>query len=265
MIKKINETPVFVSFVGAGPGDPELITVKGARLIQEADVVVYAGSLVNPKLLELCSEDAELIDSAAMDLDTITELIVDAARSKRKVIRLQTGDPTFYSALEEQTGVLEANDISYEVIPGVSSAFASAAAIKKGLTMPEVTQTVILTRLSGRTPVPKAEGLAKLAAHKATLCIFLSISMIEKVVEELTGPYPSTTPAAVVYRATWPDELIIRSTLGELAEEVTKAGITKHAMILVGPTLGEADINAAKSKLYDSGFSHGYREGKRAK
>ncbi|MEE9542356.1 MAG: precorrin-4 C(11)-methyltransferase, partial [Thermodesulfobacteriota bacterium] len=235
-------------------------TVKGARLIQEADLVLYAGSLVNPELLNLCSKDARLVDSAGLDLKAIIELIIDAARSNKKVVRLQTGDPTFYSALQEQTSVLEANNISYEVIPGVSSAFASAAALKKGLTMPEVTQTIILTRLSGRTPVPVDERLAALAAHKATLCIFLSISMIEEVVSELTGPYPSTTPAAVVYRATWPDELIIRTTLEGLTKEVKKKGITKHAMILVGPTLGDSDIDAAKSKLYDSGFSHGFRE-----
>ena len=262
MTKMREENPARVSFVGAGPGDPELITVKGRRLIQEADVVLYAGSLVSPELLKLCSKDAKLVDSAGLDLDAIVELIIDSARLNKRVVRLQTGDPTFYSALEEQTSVLDASGISYEVVPGVSSAFASAAAIKKGLTMPEVTQTIILTRLSGRTPVPEDEGLAALATHKATLCIFLSISMIEKVVEELTGPYPSTTPAAVVYRATWPDELIIRSTLGELTKEVKEKGITKHAMILVGPTLGEADIDAAKSKLYDSKFEHGFRKAK---
>jgi precorrin-4/cobalt-precorrin-4 C11-methyltransferase len=265
MTKKNDDNSINVSFVGAGPGDPELITVKGARLIKDADVVLFAGSLVNPKLLELSSDTSELIDSAGLDLEAITKIMIDAAHSNKKVVRLQTGDPTFYSALEEQTSVLEANNISFEVIPGVSSAFASAAAIKKGLTMPEVTQTIILTRLSGRTPVPEAEGLRALAAHRATLCIFLSISMIEEVVSELTTSYPAKTPAAVVYRATWPDELIIRTTLERLSKEVMEKGITKHAMILVGPTLGDSDIEAAKSKLYDSAFEHGCREAKPAK
>ncbi|MBE9531402.1 MAG: cobalt-precorrin-4/precorrin-4 C(11)-methyltransferase, partial [Proteobacteria bacterium] len=167
-----------------------------------------------------------------------------------------------YSAIHEQTEILEENSVDYEVVPGVSSAFASAAALKKGLTLPGVTQTVILTRLSGRTPVPEAEGLRSLALHGATLCIFLSVSMIDKVVKELTGPYPKETPAAVVYRASWPDELVILSTLENIESEVKKAGVTKHAMIIVSHTLSDSDIDRAKSKLYDREFTHGYRAGK---
>ena len=151
-------TKSIVSFLGAGPGDPELITVKARRLLQEADLVLYAGSLVNPDLLDLCKSGAKLIDSAGLDLEAITKLMVDAAASGSKVARLQTGDPSFYSAIHEQTAILDKNEIPYEVIPGVSSAFASAAALKKGLTLPGVTQTIILTRLSGKTPVPEAEG-----------------------------------------------------------------------------------------------------------
>lgn len=254
-----------VSFLGAGPGDPELITIKARRLLDEADLVIYAGSLVNPKLLSSCKAGAKLVDSAGMDLEAITELMVKSARAGENVVRLQTGDPSFYSALHEQSAVLDDEEIPFEVVPGVSSAFASAATLKKGLTMPGVTQTIILTRLSGKTPVPEAEGLSSLAVHGATLCIFLSISMIDEVVKELTGPYPPDTPAAVVYRASWPDELIIRSTLKEIADEVRSAGINKHAMIIVSPTLGDSDIKAAKSKLYDSGFSHGFRTAKRTK
>lgn len=255
-------TKSIVSFLGAGPGDPELITVKARRLLDDADLVLYAGSLVNPDLLKSCKDGATLVDSAGMDLEAITRLMVDSAKSGSKVVRLQTGDPSFYSAIHEQSAVLEENAIDFEVIPGVSSAFASAAALKKSLTLPGVTQTIILTRLSGRTPVPEAEGLRSLAQHGATLCIFLSVSMIDKVISELIGPYPKDTPAAVVYRASWPDELVIRSTLEKLEEEVKRAGINKHAMIIVSKTLGDNEINAAKSKLYDSSFSHGYRAGK---
>jgi precorrin-4/cobalt-precorrin-4 C11-methyltransferase len=258
-------TKSIVSFLGAGPGDPELITVKARRLLDDADLVLYAGSLVNPELLKTCKEGANLVDSAHMDLETITKLMIEGVRDGKLVVRLQTGDPSFYSAIHEQTAVLVENSIAFEVIPGVSSAFASAAALKKGLTLPGVTQTIILTRLSGRTPVPEAEGLRSLAMHGATLCIFLSVSMIDKVVAELTGPYPAKTPAAVVYRASWPDELIIRSTLEKIEQEVKRAGTTKHAMIVVSHTLADSDINAAKSKLYDSEFSHGYRAGKSKK
>lgn len=255
-------TKSIVSFLGAGPGDPELITIKARRLLDEADLVLYAGSLVNPDLLKSCKDGAALVDSAEMDLEAITKLMVENARSGRKVVRLQTGDPSFYSAIHEQSAVLEENAIAFEVVPGVSSAFASAAALKKGLTLPGITQTIILTRLSGRTPVPEAEGLKSLALHGATLCIFLSVSMIDEVVEKLIGPYPPSTPAAVVYRASWPDELIVRSTLDKIEEDVKRAGITRHAMIIVSHTLADGDINAAKSKLYDSSFSHGYRAGK---
>ena len=255
-------TKSIVSFLGAGPGDPELITVKAHRLLAEADLVLYAGSLVNPDLLHVCKQGARLVDSAGLNLEEITALMVKGARSGSTVVRLQTGDPSFYSAIHEQSAILNDNNIAFEVVPGVSSAFASAAALKTGLTLPGITQTIILTRLAGRTPVPETEGLKSLAHHGATMCIFLSVSMIDKVVAELTGPYPPKTPAAVIYRASWPDELIIRSTLERIEEDVKRAGVTKHAMIIVSHTLGDSEIDAAKSKLYDSEFSHGYRAGK---
>ena len=250
-----------VYFVGAGPGDPDLITVKGRRLLREADVVVYAGSLVNDAILSLCRKDAELFNSAAMTLAEITETLASASRAGKCAVRLQTGDPTFYSALAEQALALDALNIPFEVVPGVSSAFASAAALKKELTVPEISQTIILTRMEGRTPVPDGEKLSLLATHGATLCIFLSVSMMDEVVSELKkGAYDDNTPAAVVYRASWPDEERISGTLLNIASKVKEAGITKHAMILVGNSLGVMEAGDAKSKLYDAGFAHEFRE-----
>ncbi|MEE8573942.1 MAG: precorrin-4 C(11)-methyltransferase [Thermodesulfobacteriota bacterium] len=260
-----NSTQVF--FVGAGPGDPDLITVKGRDLLSHADLVIYAGSLVNPDTLKHCRADARLIDSAPMELTEITDTMIDAARSGEKVVRLHTGDPTFYGALPEQAEALIKADIDFQVVPGVSSAFASAAALKVGLTMPEITQTIILTRLSGKTPVPEAENLKSLASHGATICIFLSIAMIEEVITELLeGGYLPSTPAAVVYRASWPDEKVIRADLSKLAAKVKEAAITKQAMIIVSKTLtapgGEDATERPKSKLYDKDFEHEYRQNK---
>ncbi len=250
-----------VYFVGAGPGDPDLITVKGRRLLRDADVVVYAGSLVNDAILSVCRRDAELLNSAGMALGDITETLAKASREGKRSVRLQTGDPTFYSALAEQAAALGALNIPFEVIPGVSSAFASAAALKKELTVPEVSQTIILTRMEGRTPVPEGEKLSSLASHGATLCIFLSVSMIEGVVTELKkGAYDDNTPISVVYRASWPDEKRISGTLKDIAAKVKEAGITKHAMILVGKSLGIMEAGDAKSKLYDAGFAHEFRD-----
>jgi len=249
-----------IIFLGAGPGDPELITVKGRRLLDGADVIVYAGSLVNPALLD--GVTAEIHDSAGMDLDEIMAVVVDAARAGKKVVRLHTGDPAIYGAIREQMQRLDREGLDYEVVPGVSSALASAAALKAELTVPEVTQSVIFTRQAGRTPVPEAEALHKLAAIQGSMCIFLSVSMMKKVVGELRdGGYAGDTPVAVVEKATWPDERIVRGTLTDIAEKVAGSGIRKTAMILVGRAL--AGGTGAASKLYDAGFSHQYREKKR--
>jgi precorrin-4/cobalt-precorrin-4 C11-methyltransferase len=257
-----------VFFVGAGPGDPELITVKGRRLLEEADLVLYTGSLVKESALGFCRKEAVLKSSASMDLSEIVGLMLEAVRSGKRVVRLHTGDPSLYGALNEQTAALDREGVAYSVVPGVSSAFASAAALKKELTSPGITQTVIFTRMEGRTPVPDAERLSALAKHGATICIFLSVSMMERVVEELGAAYPGDTPVAVVYRATWEDELIVTGTLDDIAAKVLRAGITKHAMIIVGRAIGPPDrlgpdaASGEASRLYDKGFSHGFRDAK---
>jgi precorrin-4/cobalt-precorrin-4 C11-methyltransferase len=245
-----------VIFLGAGPGDPELITLKGRRLLDEADLVVYAGSLVNTALLT--GIKAACHDSATLDLEAIMLLLAQGHRDGLRVVRLHTGDPAIYGAIREQMQWLDQEAIPYAVVPGVSSAFASAAALKKELTVPEVTQTVILTRQAGRTPVPERESLRKLASIQATMCIFLSVSMMARVVDDLlAGGYPPTTPIAVVERASWPDEQIIRGTLTDIAGKIQQSQIKKTAMIVVGPALAEDSLIA--SKLYDAGFSHEYR------
>ena len=251
--------PTIVSFVGAGPGDPELITVKGMRLLQEADVVVYAGSLVQRAALAFCRSGVEAHDSASMNLDEIIGVMAGASKEGRRCVRLHTGDPGLYGALREQTAALEALSIPYEVVPGVSSAFASAAALKRELTAPGGSQTVIFTRMAGRTPVPQSENLASLASHNATICVFLSVASIDDVVRELSVGYAVSTPAAVVYKVTWEDERIITGTLADIADKVRDAGITRHALILVGDALGSESGPA--SKLYNKAFSHGYRNG----
>ena len=245
-----------VVFLGAGPGDPELITLKGRRLLDEADLVVYAGSLVNPALLN--GIGARCHDSASLDLEAIMNLLAGAHRQGQRAVRLHTGDPAIYGAIREQMQWLDRAGIPYEVVPGVSSAFAAAAALKKELTVPEVTQTVILTRQAGRTPVPERESLRRLAQAQATMCIFLSVSMIARVVDDLlAGGYDEKTPIAVVERATWPDQQTLCGTLADIAEKVQASQIRKTAMIIVGPALAEESQIA--SKLYDAGFSHEYR------
>lgn len=245
-----------VVFLGAGPGDPELITLKGRRLLDQADVVVYAGSLVNPALLD--GVNARCHDSASLDLETIMQLLAEGYRQGQRVVRLHTGDPAIYGAIREQMQWLDAQGIPYEVVPGVSSAFASAAALQVELTVPEVTQTVIFTRQAGRTPVPERESLRNLALAQATMCIFLSVSMIATVVDDLVaGGYAPDTPIAVVERATWPDQQIVRGRLDDIAAKIQASRIKKTAMIVVGPALAE-DSRIA-SKLYDAAFSHEYR------
>ncbi len=248
-----------VFFVGTGPGDPELITVKGMRLLKDADLVVYAGSLVREKVLLWCEKSPEIRNSASMSLGEITSAMVEAAKSGKSVVRLHTGDPSLYGALREQADILEREGVDYEVVPGVCSAFASAASLKRELTLPGVTQTVIFTRVEGRTPVPEKERLSALASHGATICIFLSVAMMDEVVRELSaGGYRQDTPVAVVYRASWEDERTVKGTLADIAKKVGDAGITRQAMIIVGDAIGENP--GENSKLYDAGFSHGYRE-----
>jgi len=247
-----------VSFIGAGPGDPELLTLKGRRLLEEAPICIYAGSLVNPALLSHLPAHAEVFDSASMNLDEITAVFRRAKEENKSVVRLHTGDPSLYSAINEQIAKLEEMGVEYEVVPGVSAFQASAAALRTELTAPEVSQTVILTRLEGRTPVPEAEKLERLAATKATLCLYLSVDRIEKVVERILPFYGAECPAAVLYKVSWPEEKIIVSALGKLAEAVKAEGITKTALIVVGRSLHS---RGTQSLLYAKEFTHGFREG----
>jgi precorrin-4/cobalt-precorrin-4 C11-methyltransferase len=247
-----------VYFIGAGPGDPDLITVKGKKAIEKADIIIYAGSLVNKDIIACHKDSAEIYNSAEMNLDEVMEVIVKGIKDNKTAARVHTGDPSIYGAIREQMDILDEHGIEYEVIPGVSSFTASAAAIKKEFTLPDVSQTVICTRLEGRTPVPEEESLESLASHKASMAIFLSVQMIDSVVERLGRYYEKETPAAVIQKATWPDEKIIQGTLGNIAELVKKENITKTAQILVGWFMGD---KYSKSKLYDKSFTHEYRKG----
>lgn len=248
-----------VYFIGAGPGDPELITVKGRKMLDKADVVIYAGSLVNPELLKGLS--ANIYDSSKMALEEIIDIIRDSVDRGRVVVRLHTGDTSFYSAISEQIERLRELNIEYEVIPGVSSAMAGAAILGQELTIPEISQTVIFTRIEGRTPVPETEKLSALAKHKATLIIFLSVGMIEKVKKELLDGYPEDTPVVVIEKATWPEQRIVRGALKDIDTLVKEAGIKKTALIYIGDSLKASAASLGKeSRLYDKDFKHGYRK-----
>jgi precorrin-4 C11-methyltransferase len=246
-----------IYFIGAGPGDPELITLKGAKIIQSCDVIIYAGSLVNKEILKYVKPGAEIYNSALMNLDEIIEIMINAHKEGKDVARIHTGDPAIYGAIHEQIVMLEEENIDYEVIPGVSSFLAAAAVLKKELTIPEITQTVIITRIGGRTKVPPEQELKDLSRHRATMAIFLSVQEIDRVVSELKEGYQETTPVAVIYKATWEDQVIVTGTLGDISQKVKLKGINKTAMILVGDFL--KDIKAY-SKLYDREFSHSFRE-----
>jgi precorrin-4/cobalt-precorrin-4 C11-methyltransferase len=248
-----------VYFIGAGPGDPELITIKGRKLLDNADVVIYAGSLVNPALLK--GIKAAIYDSAKMTLNEIIEVVENSIYKGKTVVRLHTGDTSFYSAISEQIEKLRALDIEYEVVPGVSSAMAGAAILGQELTIPEISQTVIFTRLEGRTPVPETERLSDLAKHKATMVIFLSVGMIEKVRDELLQGYSGDTPVVVIEKASWPEQRIVKGILKNIAEMVKDAGIKKTALIYVGESLKASEVSLGKeSKLYDKDFEHEYRK-----
>jgi precorrin-4/cobalt-precorrin-4 C11-methyltransferase len=245
-----------IRFVGAGPGDPELVTVKGRRLLEEADVVVYAGSLVPKAVLGWTRDGCELHDSAGMTLGEQVDVMAAAHAAGKAVVRLHTGDPSLYGAIGEQMRALDARGIEYEVVPGVSSFVAAAAALPAELTAPGVSQTVIVTRRPGRTPVPEGQDLAGLAAHRATMAIFLSAGDLEGTVADLREHYPAGTSAAIVQRASWPEQLVLRGTLETIADQAAEAGVDRTAMILVGDALrNEGD----PSLLYHAGFTHGYR------
>ena len=248
-----------VTFLGAGPGDPELITVKGAKALAAADMVIYAGSLVNPALLGLCKEGCTIYNSAEMTLEQVLSRMTEAHRAGKTVVRLHTGDPCLYGAVREQMDALKALDIPYIVIPGVSSFSGAAAAVEAEYTLPGVSQSVIITRMAGRTPVPEAEQLRNLASHGCTMVVFLSAGMLDRVQAELlAGAYTETTPAALVYKATWPEERIVRCSLGKLAEAGRTHHIKNTALVLVGEFLGDS---YDRSKLYDPAFTTGFREG----
>ncbi len=250
-----------VSFVGAGPGHIDLITVKGRKLLEEADMVIYAGSLVSEEHLKFCKDSCQIYNSASMTLEEIVDKMEEAVKEGLRVVRLHTGDPTIYGAIQEQMDLLEKRGIKYEVIPGVSSFTAASSAIKREFTLPDVSQTVILTRIEGRTKVPEEEDLELLAKHQASMALFLSVKYMDRVVEKLKKGFGrEDVPVAVVYKATWEDEKIIRGTLRDIKEKVEEEGITKTAIILVGDFIkGEYE----RSKLYDPSYSHEYREARR--
>lgn len=246
-----------VHFVGAGPGACDLITVRGMNRIKEADVIIYAGSLVNPELLSYAKADCKIYNSAHMTLDAVVDVMREAEAAGKTTVRLHTGDPSVYGAIREQMDLLDEYGIKYDVCPGVSAVFGAAASLACEYTLPDVTQTLILTRAEGKTPVPEKENLRSLAAHRASLVLYLSSGLARKVRQELLiGGYAEDTPVAVVYKATWPEEKIIRTTLAKLPEDMEAAGITKTALIIVSPALGSI---YEKSKLYDAAFATEYR------
>ena len=248
-----------VHFVGAGPGAPDLITLRGAKLLEEADVIIYAGSLVNPALLDRAKEGCRIRNSAQMTLEEVVEEIVAAEKEGKITVRLHTGDPSIYGAIREQIDQLEARKIPYDVTPGVSSFCGAAAALGAEYTLPEVSQTVIISRMSGRTPVPAKESIPALASHGATMVLFLSTGLLEGLQAQLMeGGYQADSPAAIVYKATWPDEKVFRCTVGTLAQTAADHQITKTALILVGGFLGDT---YERSKLYDPTFTTEFRKG----
>lgn len=250
-----------IHFVGAGSGAVDLITVRGARLLQEADVVIYAGSLVNPQLLDSCKSGCEIHNSAKMTLEQVIAVMESAEKAGKTTVRLHTGDSSIYGAVREQFDELEKRGIAYDVCPGVSAFCGAAAALKAEYTLPDVSQTVIITRTAGRTPVPERESIRALAAHQATMVLFLSTSLTEQLQAELlAGGYPGTTPVAVVYKATWPEQKIFRCTVDTLHRTVTENGLTKTSLIIVGNCMGDTYM---RSLLYHPEFTTEFREATR--
>ena len=248
-----------VHFIGAGPGAADLITVRGAKLLGEADVIIYAGSLVNPALLAYKKPGCAVYDSAGMTLEEVVSVMAGAQAEGKHIVRLHTGDPSLYGAIREQMDALDGRGIPYDVTPGVSSFSGAAAALEAEYTLPGVSQSVIITRMAGRTPVPEGEELRKMASHGCTMVLFLSTGLLEKAERELVaGGYAPDTPAAIVYQATWPEQRVYRCSVSTLARTARAHGVTKTALITVGGFLGNP---YERSKLYDPGFTHGYRAG----
>ena len=248
-----------VNFVGAGPGAADLITVRGRKLVEKADVIIYAGSLVNPEILRCAKKDCEIYNSAKMTLEEVIEVMKRAESENKDTVRLHTGDPSIYGAIREQMDELDKAGIKYEICPGVSSMFGAAAALKAEYTLPAVSQTVIVTRMAGRTPVLKLEDIALLAQHKATMVIFLSAGMLKELSKRLMdGGLEEDTPAAIVYKATWDDEKTVITTVSRLAEAAEENNIRKTALITVGGFLSD---KYDRSELYNPSFTHGFRQG----
>ncbi|MCD8146521.1 MAG: precorrin-4 C(11)-methyltransferase [Clostridiales bacterium] len=246
-----------IHFVGAGPGAPDLITLRGAKLLAKADVILYAGSLVNPVLLEGRKANCQVYNTARMTLEEVLA-VMERAGNNCEVVRLHTGDPSLYGAIREQMDALDRLNIPYDVTPGVSAFSGAAAALRAEYTLPNVSQTVIITRAEGRTPVPEGEKLRDLARHQATMVLFLSAGLLPKVQEELlAGGYPPDTPAAIVYKATWPDEKVFYCTVDSLADTAAQNGVSRTALVTVGRFLAG---DYARSRLYDPSFSHSWRE-----
>jgi precorrin-4/cobalt-precorrin-4 C11-methyltransferase len=255
-VNKMNK----VVFIGAGPGDPELITIKGKKWLEKADVVIFTGSLLNPEYLRYCRKDVELHDSAKMSLPEVQEVMLQSSKDGKLVVRLHDGDPSFFGAVQEQMDFLDKHEIAYFRIPGVSCLQGGAAALNRELTLPNISQTVIITRPKGRTPVPESESIVELAKHNATMVIFLGMPHISRVVDDLQkGGYPADTPVQVVYKATWLDQKIVKGTLKDIVEKAKVEGITQTALIYVGRVLDPKAYDL--SKLYDPSFTTGFRKG----
>ena len=249
-----------IHFVGAGSGAPDLITIRGKKFLEEADVIIYAGSLVNPQLLDYAKEDCQIYNSAKMTLEEVLDVMREAEKAEKMTVRLHTGDPCLYGAIREQMDVLDEEGVSYDYCPGVSSFCGAASALNLEYTLPEVSQSVIITRMAGRTPVPEKESIESFAAHQATMVVFLSTGLLEELSKRLIeGGYSKDTPAAIVYKATWEDEKSFVCTVGTWAQTAKENQITKTALMIIGEAV--AHSNYERSKLYDPGFTTEFRKG----
>lgn len=249
-----------IHFVGAGSGAPDLITIRGKKFLEEADVIIYAGSLVNPQLLDYAKEGCQIYNSAKMTLEEVLDVMREAEKAEKMTVRLHTGDPCLYGAIREQMDVLDEEGVSYDYCPGVSSFCGAASALNLEYTLPEVSQSVIITRMAGRTPVPEKESIESFAAHQATMVVFLSTGLLEELSKRLIeGGYSEDTPAAIVYKATWEDEKSFVCTVGTLAQTAKENQITKTALMIIGEAV--AHSNYERSKLYDPGFTTEFRKG----
>ena len=248
-----------IHFVGAGSGAPDLITIRGKKFLEEADVIIYAGSLVNPQLLDYAKEGCQIYNSAKMTLEEVLDVMREAEKAEKMTVRLHTGDPCLYGAIREQMDVLDKEGVSYDYCPGVSSFCGAASALNLEYTLPEVSQSVIITRMAGRTPVPEKESIESFAAHQATMVVFLSTGLLEELSKRLIeGGYSKDTPAAIVYKATWEDEKSFVCTVGTLAQTAKENQITKTALMIIGEAV--AHSNYERSKLYDPGFTTEFRK-----